>query len=156
MPTYLDLLRVTTQTVVDGLTGDGGRVKDDAGDGGRRALSAQGVTVAYRNGTVALRDASFSIPTHTITALVGVRTGRGSPTLFKAIMGFVPARSGEIRLLGRIRQARRLRANLVAYVPQAEEVDWDLPGAGRGRGDDGPLRPDGVPAPTAARPTARR
>lgn len=46
------------------------------------------VTVTYRNGHTALRDASFAIPTGTITALVGVN-GSGKSTLFKAIMGFV-------------------------------------------------------------------
>ncbi|QIE47643.1 manganese/iron ABC transporter ATP-binding protein [Pseudohalocynthiibacter aestuariivivens] len=88
-------------------------------------LSAQGVTVTYRNGMTALWDASFEIPRGTVTALVGVN-GAGKSTLFKAIMGFVPAAKGEIRLLGRtVKQA--LRENLVAYVPQSEEVDWAFP-----------------------------
>jgi manganese/iron transport system ATP-binding protein len=88
-------------------------------------LSARGVTVTYRNGHTALRDASFALPTGTVTALVGVN-GAGKSTLFKAIMGFVPAARGEIRILGLpVRDA--LRRNLVAYVPQAEEVDWTFP-----------------------------
>nr|WP_281825712.1 manganese/iron ABC transporter ATP-binding protein [Jannaschia rubra] len=83
------------------------------------------VTVTYRNGDTALHDASFEIPRGTITALVGVN-GAGKSTLFKAIMGFVPTARGEIRLLGRtVKQA--LGENLVAYVPQAEEVDWSFP-----------------------------
>jgi manganese/iron transport system ATP-binding protein len=61
----------------------------------------------------------------TITALVGVN-GSGKSTLFKAIMGFLPLASGEISLLGRsVKQA--LSENLVAYVPQSEEVDWSFP-----------------------------
>ncbi|MFB2532046.1 manganese/iron ABC transporter ATP-binding protein [Paracoccus sp. p3-h83] len=88
-------------------------------------LSAQGVTVAYRNGVTALRDATFAIPRGTITALVGVN-GSGKSTLFKAIMGFLPLAAGDIRILGRdVRSA--LRDGLVAYVPQAEEVDWTFP-----------------------------
>lgn len=88
-------------------------------------ISAQNVTVTYRNGHTALRDASFTIPRGTVTALVGVN-GAGKSTLFKAIMGFVPASRGEIRLLGKtVKQA--LRENLVAYVPQSEEVDWSFP-----------------------------
>ncbi|EKE45249.1 ABC Mn+2/Fe+2 transporter, ATPase subunit SitB [Oceaniovalibus guishaninsula JLT2003] len=83
------------------------------------------MTVTYRNGHTALHDASFAIPRGTITALVGVN-GSGKSTLFKAIMGFVPAAQGEISLLGMtVKQA--LAANLVAYVPQAEEVDWAFP-----------------------------
>ncbi|MEM9796409.1 MAG: manganese/iron ABC transporter ATP-binding protein [Pseudomonadota bacterium] len=88
-------------------------------------LLARDVTVTYRNGHTALWDASFGIPRGTVTALVGVN-GAGKSTLFKAIMGFVPAARGHIRILGRdVRDA--LRANLVAYVPQSEEVDWAFP-----------------------------
>ena len=88
-------------------------------------IAAKGVTVTYRNGHTALHDASFAIPRGTITALVGVN-GAGKSTLFKAIMGFVPAAQGEISLLGMsVKEA--LKANLVAYVPQAEEVDWAFP-----------------------------
>lgn len=88
-------------------------------------LAVTGVTVTYRNGHTALRDASFSIPTGTITALVGVN-GSGKSTLFKAIMGFVRLAAGEIAILGgNVDQA--LKRNLVAYVPQSEEVDWNFP-----------------------------
>ncbi|MBS9715598.1 manganese/iron ABC transporter ATP-binding protein [Pseudohalocynthiibacter aestuariivivens] len=88
-------------------------------------IFAQGVTVTYRNGLTALRDASFEIPTGTITALVGVN-GAGKSTLFKAIMGFVPVAKGEISILGMpVKEA--LKKNIVAYVPQAEEVDWSFP-----------------------------
>ncbi|WP_084862812.1 manganese/iron ABC transporter ATP-binding protein [Salibaculum halophilum] len=88
-------------------------------------ISARDVTVTYRNGQTALWDASFEVPRGTVTALVGVN-GAGKSTLFKAIMGFVPTARGEISLLGRpVRRA--LKDNLVAYVPQAEEVDWAFP-----------------------------
>jgi manganese/iron transport system ATP-binding protein len=88
-------------------------------------ISARDVTVTYRNGHTALWDASFEVPRGTVTALVGVN-GAGKSTLFKAIMGFVPVAKGEISLLDKpVRQA--LRENLVAYVPQAEEVDWAFP-----------------------------
>lgn len=83
------------------------------------------VTVTYRNGHTALRDASFRIPAGTITALVGVN-GAGKSTLFKALMGFVGLAKGDIRVLGMsVREV--LKRNLVAYVPQAEEVDWSFP-----------------------------
>ena len=98
------------------------------GTGNRRrpeGLTAKNVTVTYRNGLTALNAASFAIPKGTITALVGVN-GAGKSTLFKAIMGFVPLAAGEISVLGMsVRQA--LRRNLIAYVPQAEEVDWNFP-----------------------------
>ena len=88
-------------------------------------ISARDVTVTYRNGHTALRDATFDIPKGTITALVGVN-GAGKSTLFKAIMGFVPAAKGEITVLGMpVKEA--LKRNIVAYVPQSEEVDWSFP-----------------------------
>jgi len=88
-------------------------------------LTAQDVTVTYRNGHTALRDASFTIPTGTITGLVGVN-GAGKSTLFKAIMGFAPASKGAITVLDMpVKDA--LRRNIVAYVPQSEEVDWSFP-----------------------------
>ncbi len=96
-------------------------VQDDPAGG----ILARDVTVTYRNGMTALRHASFQIPRGTVTALVGVN-GAGKSTLFKAIMGFVPAATGEIRLLGlTVREA--LKRNLVAYVPQSEDVDWTFP-----------------------------
>ena len=88
-------------------------------------IVAKDVTVTYRNGNTALRNASFEIPTGTITALVGVN-GAGKSTLFKAIMGFVPAAKGELTVLGMPVKAA-LRQNIVAYVPQSEEVDWSFP-----------------------------
>ncbi|SHL57098.1 manganese/iron ABC transporter ATP-binding protein [Roseibium suaedae] len=83
------------------------------------------VSVTYRNGVAALRNATFAVPEGSIAALVGVN-GAGKSTLFKAIMGFLPLSAGEIGILGRpVRKA--LAEGLVAYVPQAEEVDWSFP-----------------------------
>lgn len=88
-------------------------------------ITAKDVTVVYRNGHTALHGASFEIPRGTVTALVGVN-GAGKSTLFKAIMGFVPASRGEISVLG-MKVSEALAKNLVAYVPQSEEVDWAFP-----------------------------
>ncbi len=91
----------------------------------KSGICAKNLTVTYKNGHTALFDASFEIPTGTITALVGVN-GAGKSTLFKALMDFVPAARGEISILGMpVKQA--LKQNTVAYVPQAEEVDWSFP-----------------------------
>lgn len=79
-------------------------------------ITANNVTVTYRNGHTALRNASFSIPNSTICALVGVN-GSGKSTLFKAIMGFVPLATGSVDILGRA-AGRALQRNTVAYVPQ--------------------------------------
>lgn len=88
-------------------------------------IMASNVTVTYRNGHTALYNANFETPRGTVTALVGVN-GAGKSTLFKAIMGFVPLAKGQIRLLG-LPVKEALKRNLVAYVPQSEEVDWSFP-----------------------------
>ncbi len=96
-------------------------------DGSERQISldVRDVTVAYSNGLVALRDASFALEPGTICALVGMN-GSGKSTLFKAIMGFVRPTRGEVRVAGRpVREA--LKKSWVAYVPQAEDVDWSFP-----------------------------
>ena len=88
-------------------------------------LSVRHATVTYRNGMTAIKDASFEVPAGSITALVGVN-GSGKSTIFKSIMGFVRLAAGDITILGES-VSRALRKNLVAYVPQAEEVDWNFP-----------------------------
>ena len=93
----------------------------DTGSG----LSVRNATVTYRNGHTALRDATFKIPAGTITALVGVN-GSGKSTLFKAIMGCVGLAAGEITILGQPVNAA-LKKNVVAYVPQSEDIDWNFP-----------------------------
>lgn len=88
-------------------------------------ISASHITVTYRNGHTALRDSSFETPKGSITALVGIN-GSGKSTLFKAIMGFVRLSRGSITVFGMpVRNA--LKKNLVAYVPQSEDVDWNFP-----------------------------
>ncbi|MDE2647128.1 MAG: manganese/iron ABC transporter ATP-binding protein [Paracoccaceae bacterium] len=88
-------------------------------------ITASAVTVTYRNGHTALHNANFNIPSGSITGLVGVN-GAGKSTLFKAIMGFVPISSGKIRILG-LPVKEALSQNIISYVPQSEEVDWDFP-----------------------------
>lgn len=101
-----------------------GPTTGEAGAAGA-GLDVRNVTATYANGHTALRDASFAIPRGTIAALVGVN-GSGKSTLFKAIMGFVPLSAGSVSIMGEP-AGRALKRNAVAYVPQAEEVDWNFP-----------------------------
>ena len=89
------------------------------------AITVNQVTVTYRNGHTALRDATFQVPGGSIAALVGVN-GSGKSTLFKALMGFVRLAQGEISIL-QLPVNKALKQNLIAYVPQSEEVDWSFP-----------------------------
>ncbi len=88
-------------------------------------VSVEDVTVTYNNGTVAVVDSSFRLEAGTICALVGIN-GSGKSTLFKAIMGFLTPSKGRIRIAGEP-VATAQKRNWVAYVPQAEEVDWSFP-----------------------------
>ena len=83
------------------------------------------VTVAYRNGHIAMKDASFEVPRSSICALVGIN-GSGKSTLFKAIMGFVPIAKGDISIFD-MPMVEARKAGKVAYVPQSEDVDWTFP-----------------------------
>jgi manganese/iron transport system ATP-binding protein len=89
------------------------------------SISVRNLTVTYPNGFTAVRDASFELDPGTICALVGVN-GSGKSTIFRAIMGFVRPSAGEVRLCG-LPVEDALKKNIVAYVPQSEDVDWNFP-----------------------------
>jgi manganese/iron transport system ATP-binding protein len=89
------------------------------------ALVVNNISVTYNNGHTALSNASFSLPKSSITALVGIN-GSGKSTMFKAIMGFVTVCQGSVEIMG-LTVKKALKNNLVAYVPQSEEIDWNFP-----------------------------
>lgn len=88
-------------------------------------LKVDDITVTYNNGHTAIYDASFNLNGGTICALVGIN-GSGKSTLFKSIMGMVHPTRGRVTFNDfSVKQA--LKQNIIAYVPQTEEVDWDFP-----------------------------
>ncbi len=89
------------------------------------SISVRDLTVTYANGFTAVKDASFELDPGSICALVGVN-GSGKSTIFKAIMGFVRPTAGDVRLCG-LPVGEALKRNIVAYVPQSEDVDWNFP-----------------------------
>ena len=89
------------------------------------SICVEDVTVRYNNGHTAIHNVSFHLEGGTTCALVGVN-GSGKSTLFKSLMGLVNPQRGNITLCHLpIKQA--LKQNLVSYVPQSEEVDWQFP-----------------------------
>jgi manganese/iron transport system ATP-binding protein len=88
-------------------------------------ISVNNISVVYKNGHNAIKDISFDISLGSITALVGIN-GSGKSTLFKAIMGFVPCYQGDVSIMGKPVK-RALKNNLIAYVPQSEDIDWNFP-----------------------------
>ena len=88
-------------------------------------LKISGVDVIYNNEVIALKNVTFDLNKSTIAALVGMN-GSGKSTLFRAIMGFTPITKGSIKIFG-LEIKNALKKNLIAYVPQNEEIDWDFP-----------------------------
>jgi ABC-type Mn2+/Zn2+ transport system ATPase subunit len=86
------------------------------------AVRMTGVSAGYGD-RVALADVTLSIPAGSLLAVIGPN-GAGKSTLLKAIAGLLQPFSGTIDVLGGPpgREARR-----IAYVPQAEVVDWAFP-----------------------------
>jgi manganese/iron transport system ATP-binding protein len=88
-------------------------------------IDVRNVSVTYPNGLHALEDVSLTLDGGRICGLVGVN-GAGKSTLFKCMMGFIKPVTGSVQLAGMpVRDA--LKQNLVAYVPQTEDVDWNFP-----------------------------
>lgn len=81
-----------------------------------------GVSAGYGE-RVALEHVSVAVEPGTLLAVVGPN-GAGKSTLLKLMAGLVQPWTGRIQVLGAPagREARR-----VAYVPQAELVDWAFP-----------------------------
>jgi ABC-type Mn2+/Zn2+ transport system ATPase subunit len=73
--------------------------------------------------TMALRGVSLAVPSGSLVAVVGPN-GAGKSTLLKLIAGVLEPWRGTIRVLG---HDPGVHARRVAYVPQAELVDWAFP-----------------------------
>lgn len=81
-----------------------------------------GVTAGYTD-RPAIEDIDLAVEAGSLLAVVGPN-GAGKSTLLKVMAGLLPAWSGRVEVLGGApgREARR-----IAYVPQAETVDWAFP-----------------------------
>ena len=88
------------------------------------AIELSNVNVSYGDNKV-LDGASISIPYKTFSGVVGMN-GAGKSTLFKVIMGLVKPDSGKVLVCGDQPSTAQKHGH-VAYVPQAELVDWDFP-----------------------------
>ena len=97
---------------------------------GRRAVVApgeptivlDGVTAGYGR-RVALADVDLTVRAGSLLAVIGPN-GAGKSTLLKLIAGLLKPDTGTVTVLG---AAPGVEARSVAYVPQAEAVDWDFP-----------------------------
>jgi len=88
------------------------------------SIQVKDLMVAY-DGNVAIHDIEFQLHPGTISALIGPNGG-GKSTLFKAIMGFIIPTQGDVQIEAMpVRRAQK--KNLIAYVPQSDEIDWNFP-----------------------------
>jgi manganese transport system ATP-binding protein len=88
-------------------------------------IAVDNISVTYSNSRLALYNASCYVQPGTITGLVGPNGG-GKSTLFKSIMGFLSPSQGRVHI-DNLSIANAQKRQLMAYVPQADEVDWDFP-----------------------------
>jgi iron complex transport system ATP-binding protein len=86
------------------------------------AVHADNLTLGY--GTrMAVAASDFAIPTGAITAIIGPN-GSGKSTLLHALAGVLPARSGQLSVLGQSPKAARRR---LSYVLQSVAVPAGTP-----------------------------
>ena len=88
------------------------------------ALRVAGLTVQY-GAVPALEEVDLEVGTGQACGLVGAN-GSGKSTLFKAVVGLVRPSAGSVEVLGGAADDAR-RRGLVAYVPQADNVDPHFP-----------------------------
>lgn len=92
---------------------------------GSYGIAVDNISVTYRNARLALYNTNCYVEPGTITGLVGPNGG-GKSTLFKAIMGFLSPSQGRVHI-DDLSIAQAQKQQLIAYVPQADEVDWNFP-----------------------------
>jgi ABC-type Mn2+/Zn2+ transport system ATPase subunit len=86
------------------------------------AVSVEGVTVGYDH-RPALTDVSLSVSSGSLLAVIGPN-GAGKSTLLKLIAGIIKPWTGRLTVLG---GPPGSSAGRIAYLPQAEAVDWEFP-----------------------------
>lgn len=89
---------------------------------GAGIVEVRNLTVSYRHSAV-LWQVDWQLNEPSLVAVLGPN-GAGKSTLLKAILGLVPAASGEVRCFGLPLAKVRRR---IGYVPQRESVDWNFP-----------------------------
>jgi len=85
-------------------------------------LELTDVSIGYGNRLI-LEDINLEIAHGAQVAVVGPN-GAGKSTLFKALVGLLPLREGQILIHS---QPLGHHQDCVAYIPQREEVDWHFP-----------------------------
>lgn len=88
-------------------------------------LDIKHIHVTFPDGNCALNDITLSLPSHCICGVVGMN-GAGKSTLFNAIMDLLRPQKGSITI-NNLPNKKALKKNVIAYVPQSNNIDWDFP-----------------------------
>lgn len=83
--------------------------------GQKPQLDVSALAAGYTPGNPVLTEVGFSVPAGRMVSVLGPNGG-GKTTLFRALLGETPQRSGDVSVRGRI-----------AYVPQTERYRLDFP-----------------------------
>ena len=80
-----------------------------------------------RGGREIIPSFSLDLPRGQLAALIGPN-GSGKSTLLQAVLGYLPARLGEVRLDGDVISGRPPHAlsGRIAYLPQTREINWPI------------------------------
>ncbi len=95
--------------------------------GDAATLAVSGLTSGY-GGAIVVRGVSITVAPGEIVALLG-KNGMGKSTLLKTVMGFLPAREGQVTLHGRDvthDPPHRIARQAIAYTPQEQAIFQDL------------------------------
>lgn len=87
------------------------------------AMAVYGLSLGYGAETI-VADATFEVRRGERLAIIGPN-GAGKSTLLKGVLGLIKPLQGSVRFLDRPFNAVRQH---VAYVSQADEIDWRFPG----------------------------
>jgi ABC-type Mn2+/Zn2+ transport system ATPase subunit len=93
-----------------------------AGTATRPTVTLNDVSVGYGQ-RLALADVSLTVRPGSLLAVIGPN-GAGKSTLLKLVAGLLKPWSGTMSVLG---GAPGTAARAIAYLPQAEAVDWEFP-----------------------------
>lgn len=85
-------------------------------------IEVKNLTVSYNKKT-AIRNINLEIKAGSVIGILGPN-GAGKSTLLKAIVGLMPADTGEIKIFGGEISSERKK---ISYIPQKEQYDWDFP-----------------------------
>jgi ABC-type Mn2+/Zn2+ transport system ATPase subunit len=104
------------------LSSEGDAVTSSSAVAAPVAVAVEDVTAGYDH-RPALTDVTLTVHQGSLLAVIGPN-GAGKSTLLKLIAGIIRPWSGRLTVLG---GAPGTSAGRIAYLPQAEAVDWEFP-----------------------------